>query len=644
MKKNAFLKKFFLAALFAAGIFLAAGPVSADGASFSEASNTVFAPRSAKLDLFTDKNTGRFALRIDFSDKANKVQSVRAGVWQKDSAADIYWYEAVKETDQSFLVANGDISNNGWMPGTYRIMVCCVLENNAECIVGETLLDFGSTCGEVKSEDIYGNIPFREETEYELSIDDVFVPGGEKTVSFAVWNEADRSLVRWYEAKQGKNTLLGTAKYTVTVPVSDFKQGGQYKTHVYAVTKSGARSFLKSEEVMYVGSEPLIRNEYISLKKSEGDAGKYTVRIEDITSISGVEKAEVCVFPVADPLCAVWYEADGKRDGSYEAEIELSKNLYELGDYGLLVYITMGNEVKCLTGGRLFTFNPSDFIYITRPEDGERMIVLNNPEGSDIKFRVWNAEAGKAETEHVYEGSRKGNTVTALVDLNKYHRAAGKYEVRAFSGENEIAKAVFTADKKEILKNGWYYEDFEGETYKFYYIDDVRQTDVRDIIGSGHTYTIEVNRTCNTITVFTTDGDNGYILPVCSFACSVGLPGTPTPTGVFYTGAKYRWKGLMGPSYGQYVTHVCYSVYIHSVAGYNMTSYNLKAAEYNCLGQAASHGCIRLNVRDAKWIYDNCQSGMRVYIYDSSNPGPMGKPDTIKIPDGQNWDPTDPNI
>ena len=73
-----------------------------------------------------------------------------------------------------------------------------------------------------------------------------------------------------------------------------------------------------------------------------------------------------------------------------------------------------------------------------------------------------------------------------------------------------------------------------------------------------------------------------------------------------------------------------------------MTSYNLSAAEYNKLGSPASHGCVRLCVRDAKWIYDNCSLGMQVIIYDNPNPGPFGKPATIKIPPTQNWDPTDP--
>ena len=189
-------------------------------------------------------------------------------------------------------------------------------------------------------------------------------------------------------------------------------------------------------------------------------------------------------------------------------------------------------------------------------------------------------------------------------------------------------------------KNGWYYEG----GYKFYYKNNVKQLDLDGILPRQSSYYIKVNRTACTVTVYAKDGNNGYIIPVKRFACSVGLPSTPTPTGTYFTSNKYRWHTLMGPSYGQYCTRIVGGILFHSVAGRNMTSYNLNARDYNKLGSPASHGCVRLCVRDAKWIYDNCPSGTRVTIYDSSNPGPLGKPATIKIPAGQTWDPTDPNI
>ena len=67
--------------------------------------------------------------------------------------------------------------------------------------------------------------------------------------------------------------------------------------------------------------------------------------------------------------------------------------------------------------------------------------------------------------------------------------------------------------------------------------------------------------------------------------------------------------------------------------------------QFNKLGQTASHGCIRLSVGDAKWIYDNCALGTKVTVYSSSNPGPLGKTKGIKVSTArrQYWDPTDPS-
>ena len=218
--------------------------------------------------------------------------------------------------------------------------------------------------------------------------------------------------------------------------------------------------------------------------------------------------------------------------------------------------------------------------------------------------------------------------------------ATGNYTIIMDVRMNGITQSKSVNVEVSNKKNGWYYEG----GYKFYYKDDVKQLDLDGILPKQSSYYIKVNRKTCSVTVYAKDGSNGYIIPVKRFACSVGLPSTPTPTGTYYTPAKYRWHTLMGPSYGQYCTRITGSILFHSVAGYNKTSYNIKASDYNKLGQPASHGCVRLNVRDAKWIYDNCALKTKVTIYDSSDPGPLGKPPTIKIPPSQNWDPTDPNV
>ena len=203
------------------------------------------------------------------------------------------------------------------------------------------------------------------------------------------------------------------------------------------------------------------------------------------------------------------------------------------------------------------------------------------------------------------------------------------------------------------INSKWYYFEADGTMvtgwryiggYKYYFgSDGAMVQDLDGVIGRQSSYYITVNRAKCQVMVYAKDGANGYTIPVKTFACSVGMPSTPTPVGTFRTSQKLRWHTLMGPSYGQYCTRIVGGVLFHSVAGSNMTSHNLSAAEYNKLGSPASHGCVRLCVRDAKWIYDNCALGTTVTISDSAY-SPFDKPASIKIPASQNWDPTDPNV
>lgn len=42
----------------------------------------------------------------------------------------------------------------------------------------------------------------------------------------------------------------------------------------------------------------------------------------------------------------------------------------------------------------------------------------------------------------------------------------------------------------------------------------------------------------------------------------------------------------------------------------------LSVKSFEALGTPASHGCVRLLVSDAKWIYDNCKEGTIITVYE----------------------------
>ena len=156
-------------------------------------------------------------------------------------------------------------------------------------------------------------------------------------------------------------------------------------------------------------------------------------------------------------------------------------------------------------------------------------------------------------------------------------------------------------------------------------------------------YYIKVNYKANVVTVYTKDKNGKYTVPYKAMVCSCG---TYTPkSGTYKTSSKYRWGKLIHNVYGQYATRIVGSILFHSVPYSSNSADSLLYEEYDKLGTTASAGCIRLSVKDCKWIYDNCPRGTLVEFYKSSDPGPLGKPTAQKISsveECRNWDPTDP--
>ncbi len=166
-------------------------------------------------------------------------------------------------------------------------------------------------------------------------------------------------------------------------------------------------------------------------------------------------------------------------------------------------------------------------------------------------------------------------------------------------------------------------------------------------IGSnGSPYYIMVNRRANVVTVYGLDEAGFYSVPVRAMVCSTGKAGHETPLGSFQTTGKYDWLSMVDGTFGQYATRFNKKILFHSICYSRLSPSAMLTDEYNLLGEHASLGCVRLQVGDAKWIYDNCPLKTGVTVYEDDEPGPLGKPGTLvgKIPAelDNRWDPTDP--
>ena len=159
-------------------------------------------------------------------------------------------------------------------------------------------------------------------------------------------------------------------------------------------------------------------------------------------------------------------------------------------------------------------------------------------------------------------------------------------------------------------------------------------------------YWIKVNKQKCVATVYKHSG--GKWKPYRAMLCSVGKRSTPTPSGTFRLGGKFRWIRMVTEgvtTYEQYTTRFHGEYYLHSPCYAKPKKNRQKAHTYYTIGKHVTHGCIRFAVMDAKWIYENCARGTRVTIYSSSHAGPLGKPAPVKYvkKHGRAWDPTDPD-
>jgi len=148
--------------------------------------------------------------------------------------------------------------------------------------------------------------------------------------------------------------------------------------------------------------------------------------------------------------------------------------------------------------------------------------------------------------------------------------------------------------------------------------DDLKNTDPEK-------YYIVLDLNNQVVTVYEKDAAGEYTRIVRQFICSTGRDkptgtelfddSTPTPTGVWKIGGRERFGKFANFSeYARYWTQLVEDIYFHSIMFNSRKLHDIKSNPYRALGSSVSHGCIRLLVEDAKWMYYNACPGTTVRV------------------------------
>ncbi|MDO4837455.1 MAG: peptidoglycan-binding protein [Clostridia bacterium] len=146
-------------------------------------------------------------------------------------------------------------------------------------------------------------------------------------------------------------------------------------------------------------------------------------------------------------------------------------------------------------------------------------------------------------------------------------------------------------------------------------------------------YAITVDVANQVTTVYGLDENGEHTVIVRQMLCSTGTKSNPSDPGDWVlTGRKAKWCYF--PKWGghaRYWTRINSSIAFHSVIYNAVDTKALAKSSYNNLGKRVSHGCIRLTVADAKWIYDNCGEGTVVSIVEDMPADPELRA-SLKLP------------
>lgn len=405
----------------------------------------------------------------------------------------------------------------------------------------------------------------------------------------------------------------------------------------------------------------------------------FRVFVERVSSALVVKDV---VFNIYDSTGKLVCTAKGVHNGTstyYYSDIPLKSINYKFGTYKIEVSVTDNADITrtLKTTGTASVKIKNGTLTVVKLSNGTCRFKLANAyipgNIKSVSFKVYSIKNGKRTFEKTLTGAYSDKAYTA----NYKYTEKGKFQVMAcgytqWNKEIKFRTKEFNVKTVDVGKNGWRYETYAGKTYKFYYKNGDKLTDLTNVMSlkkGSNKLKIVVNRAACCVTIYAYDNDKkDYIIPVKTCTVSVGrdtattsgaagltLASAYTPLGSYSictngTAAKYSLKAMGEPDgstvYARWASHVVGNVYFHAIAVGSQSHFSLNPVTYNKLGSAASAGCIRMTVADAKWLYDYAAVGSTVKIEKGSSkkPGPLGKETTIKVSSSINYDPTDPAV
>ena len=256
--------------------------------------------------------------------------------------------------------------------------------------------------------------------------------------------------------------------------------------------------------------------------------------------------------------------------------------------------------------------------------------------GYQVKYSRY-ASFKNSKTVKVTSSKTLKKKISNLKNNQKYYvkvRSYKTYGNRTTYGEWSKSRSFATNGTRWYEKNGKQYYYVKGKLFKgkkmfgkhqyfFNYEDGAwsgASSKMWNKVKNSYSktdYLIAVSRELNRICVY--EGKKGDWKLKYYWMCSTGRPEngkiSKTPTGSWLMPKEENHLGYIGGHKDYtcwYATRFYGRCFFHSVIYEPASKSQIQDGR---LGMNISDGCIRMNINDAKWIWDNCHTGTRVIVY-----------------------------
>ncbi len=206
-------------------------------------------------------------------------------------------------------------------------------------------------------------------------------------------------------------------------------------------------------------------------------------------------------------------------------------------------------------------------------------------------------DISSAESIDIGETESVEPEITILNSRTKKNLAPG------LNTEKENSKEEDSNPQEEITSEENVQEEINKETNEY------QQNGYQDVdFSNSEDFRIEVNLSLQRVFIYYKDS------LIREMVASGGTEENPTPLGEYTTNEKIEYSFIPRFDMGAYYWVRFYGAYLFHSVPFDEEG-NMILEEYEKLGNPASHGCIRLKMDEARWLYDNLPLGVRVLIY-----------------------------